>query len=154
MAAALASAGQARENRHVQQRWDDGPGLEVTDRGQLDQALGVLLSGPATAQPLVAYLAGGAGALGLGLDPAGGGLLLFAPAGSGRPALHGVGQPAGGDDDVVFSAGGRRYVFSGRCRIPAQTVWEAGREYLATGELPGCVVWEPEPSLPPRQAHA
>jgi hypothetical protein len=62
----------------MRRRWDD-VGVDITDRGQLDEALDALLSGPAAAQPLLAYLAGGAGALGLGLDPAGGGLLWFAP---------------------------------------------------------------------------
>ena len=81
-------------------RWDTGPGLDVTDGGQLDQALDALLAGPAADRPLIAYLTGDAGTLGLGLDPAGSGALLFAP---------------------------------------------VGRQYLATGELPGCIGWEPEP---------
>jgi hypothetical protein len=83
-------------------RWNGEPGLEVTDEAQLDQALDALLAGPAADRPLIAYLTGDAGALGLGLDPAGSGALLFAP---------------------------------------------AGRQYLATGELPGCIGWEPEPGL-------
>lgn len=129
-------------------RWNSQPGLDITDHAQLDQAIDALLSGPATAQPLVAHLAGDAGALGLGLDPAGSGLLLFAPADRSRPALHGVGQPPSEENDLVFSVAGRQYEFSARCRVPAQTVRVAARQYLATGELPGCVTWEPEPSLP------
>ena len=137
-------------------RWDSGPGLEITGSGHLDRALDALLSGPATAGPLIAHLVGESGALGLGLDPAGGGLLLFAPADRGRPALHGLGQPHGGDDDLVFSVGGRSHAFSGRCRVPAQTVRAAAGQYLATGELPRCVAWEPEPDggRPPRAAAA
>jgi Immunity protein Imm1 len=138
----------------MQLRWNSEPGLDITDRAQLDQALDALLAGPATAQPLVAHLVGESGALGLGLDPAGSGLLLFAPADRSRPALHGVGQPTDGDDPLVFSVGGRRYEFSGRCRIPAHTVRATAGQYLATGELPGCVAWEPEPTLPPHQAQA
>jgi len=131
-------------------RWDDGPGLDITDQAQLDETLRAL-SGGAAACPRVAYLVGEAGALGLGLDAAGDGMLLFAPAGSGRPALHSVGQPASGEGDLTFYVSGRHYVFSGRCRVPAQTVREAARQYLATGVLPGCVVWEPEPSPPSHQ---
>ena len=126
--------------------WNAEPGLDVTDAAQLDRALDALLAGPAADRPLVAYLAGDAGALGLGLDPAEGGLLLFAPAGRGRPALHGVSR--GTEDDVLFAVSGRPYRFSGRCRIPAPTVRAAARQYLATGELPDCVVWEPEPGAP------
>ena len=125
-------------------RWNSEPGLDITDRAQLDQALDALLSGPATSQPLVTYLVGDAGALGLGLDPAGSGLLLFAPADRSRPALHGVGQASAGDDDPVYTVRGRRYEFSARARVPAQTVRAAARQYLITGELPDCVVWEPE----------
>ncbi len=128
--------------------WDSGPGLDVTDRAQLDQALDALLTGPATEQPMIAYLAGDAGALGLGLDPAGSGLLLFAPADRGRPPLHGAGQSSDGDD-LVFSVSGRSRQFSARCRVPAPTVRAAARQYLATGDLPGCVTWEPEPASPP-----
>jgi len=54
------------------------------------------LAGPAGSEPMVAYLTGDAGALGLGLDPDGGGLLLFAASGPGRRTLHGVGDPRGG----------------------------------------------------------
>jgi hypothetical protein len=60
-------------------RWNAGPGLDVTDAAQLDRALDALLAGPAADRPLIAYLAGDAGALGLGLDPAEGGVLLYAP---------------------------------------------------------------------------
>jgi hypothetical protein len=129
-------------------RWNSGPGLDITDPAQLDQALDALLTGPATAQPLIAYLAGGAGALGLGLDPAGSGLLLFAPADHSRPALHGIGQPPRAGGDLDFSVSGRPYQFSGRCRLPAQTVRAAAKHYLATSELPGFVKWEPEPNQP------
>jgi hypothetical protein len=101
--------------------------LDVTDAAQLDQALDALLAGPAADRPLIAYLAGGAGALGLGLDPVDGGVLLFAPADRGRPALHGVGPAAGTEGDVVFAVSGRPYRFSGRCRVPAATVRAAAR---------------------------
>jgi hypothetical protein len=137
-------------------RWDSGPGLDVTDRAQLDRALDDLMTGPAAERPLIAYLAGDAGALGLGLDPAGSGLLLFAPADPGRPPLHSVGQqPDGGGQqpdsgaDVVFSAGGRSHHFAARCRVPALIVRAAARQYLATGDLPDCVTWEPEPAALP-----
>jgi immunity protein Imm1 of predicted polymorphic toxin system len=130
-------------------RWNAGPGADVTDAAQLERVLDALLSGPAAAGPLIAHLAGEAGALGLGLDPAGGGLLLFAPADRSRPALHSVGHASHGDDDLVFSVGGQRYEFSARCRVPAQTVRAAAGEYLATGELPLGVTWEPEPSAQP-----
>jgi len=130
-------------------RWDTGPGLDVTDGAQLDQALDALLAGPAAGRPLIAYLGGDTGALGLGLDPAEGGVLLFAPADRSRPALHGIGVGPGTEGDVVFAVSGRPYRFSGRCRIPAPTVRAAARQFLATGELPGCVVWEPEPGLLP-----
>jgi len=33
--------------------------------------------------------------------------------------------------------------------VPASTVRAAARQYLATGELPGCVAWEPEPGPAP-----
>jgi len=125
--------------------WNGEPGLDVTDGAQLDQALDALLAGPAAGRPLVAYLAGDAGALGLGLDPADSGVLLFAPADRSRPGLHGIGAEPGGEDDAVFAVNGRPYQFSGRCRIPATTVRAAARQYLATGELPDCVGWEPEP---------
>jgi len=46
---------------------------------------------------------------------------------------------------VVFAVSGRPYQFSGRCRVPAATVRAAARQYLATGELPDSVGWEPEP---------
>ncbi len=128
--------------------WDRGPGLDVTDHAQLDHALDTLLAGPAAERPLIAYLVGDAGALGLGLDTAGGGLLLFAPAGRGRPALHGTGQSPDGDD-LVFSVSGRPHHFSPHCRVPAPTVRDAARQYLATGDLPDCVTWEPEPASPP-----
>lgn len=137
----------------MQLRWTSEPGLDITDRAQLDQALDALLAGPATAQPLVAHLVGGAGALGLGLNPAGSGL-LFALADRSRPALHGVGHPPGEDEDLEYSVGGRLYEFSGGCRVPAHTVRAAARQYLATGKLPRCVIWEPEPSLPPLHAQA
>ena len=126
-------------------RWNGEPGLEVTDGAQLDQALDALLAGPAADRPLIAYLAGDAGALGLGLDPAGTGVLLFAPADRGRPALHGIGAAAGTEGDAVFAVSGRPYRFSGPCRIPAPAVQAAARQYLATGEPPDCVGWEPEP---------
>ncbi len=129
--------------------WDSGPGLDVTDRAQLDQALDALLTGPATERPLVAYLAGDAGALGLGLDPAGSGLLLFAPADRGRPVLHGAGQPPATGDDLVFAVSGRPYQFSAHCGVPAPTVRAAARQYLAIGDLPDCVAWEPEPASRP-----
>jgi immunity protein Imm1 of predicted polymorphic toxin system len=129
--------------------WDSGPGLEVTDRAQLDRALRELLAGPAAERPLIAYLTGAAGALGLGLDPAGSGLLLFAPADRGRPALHGAGQQPATGGDIVFSVSGRPHHFSARCRLPAPTVLAAARHYLATGDLPDCVTWEPEPAVPP-----
>ena len=129
-------------------RWNAEPGLEVTDAAQLDGALDALLAGPAADRPLIAYLAGDAGALGLGLDPAESVVLLFAPADRDRPALHGIGAAAGAEGDMVFAVSGRPYRFSGRCRIPAATVRAAARQYLATGELPGCVGWEPEPSAP------
>ena len=132
--------------------WDRGPGLDVADHAQLDRALDALLAGPAAAWPLVAYLAGGDGALGLGLDPAGGGLLLFAPADRSRPALHSAGPPPRPGGDVVFAVSGRPCRFSGHCRVPAPTVRAAAREYLATGELPECVAWEPEPGPPPDRA--
>lgn len=122
----------------MQLRWNSETGLDITNRAQLDQALDALLAGPATAQPLVAHLVGGAGALGLGLNPAGSGLLLFAPADRSRPALHGVGHPPGEDEDLEYSVGGRLYEFSGRCRVPAPTVRAAARQYLATGKLPRC----------------
>lgn len=125
--------------------WNGEPGADVTDTAQLDRALDALLAGPAADRPLIAYLAGDAGALGLGLDPAGSGVLLFAPADRSRPALHGIGAGSGAEDDLVFAVSGRRYQFSGRCRIPASTVRAAARHYLAAGELPGCVGWEPEP---------
>ena len=102
--------------------WDRGPGLDVADHAQLDRALDALLAGPAAARPLVAYLAGGDGALGLGLDPAGGGLLLFAPADRSRPALHSAGPPPRPGGDVVFAVSGRPCRFSGHCRVPAPTV--------------------------------
>jgi Immunity protein Imm1 len=126
-------------------RWNAEPGLEVTDAAQLDRALDALVAGPAAGRALIAYLAGDAGALGLGLDPAEGGVLLFAPADRGRPALHGVGAGPGTEGDVVFAVRGRPYRFSGRCRVPAAIVRAAARQYLATGELPDCVGWEPEP---------
>jgi len=132
-------------------RWNGEPGLDVTDGAQLDEALDALVAGPAAAQPLIAYLVGDAGGLGLGLAPADSGVLLFAPADRSRPALHGVGVAGtegvapGAEGDVVFAVGGRPYQFSGRCRIPAATVRAAARQYLATGELPDCVGWEPEP---------
>jgi Immunity protein Imm1 len=136
-------------------RWNAEPGLDVTDAAQLDRALDALLAGPAADRPLIAYLAGDAGALGLGLDPAAGGMLLFAPADRGQPALHGIGAGPGtegagpgAEDGVVFAVNGRPYRFSGRCRVPAATVRAAARQYLATGELPGCVGWEPEPGAP------
>ena len=129
-------------------RWNAEPGLDVTDAAQLDRALDALLAGPAADRPLIAYLAGDAGALGLGLDPAEGGVLLFAPADRGRPALHGIGAAAGTEGDVVFTVSGRPYRFSGRCRVPVATVRAAAMQYLATGELPGCVGWEPEPGAP------
>lgn len=125
--------------------WDSGPGLDISDSAQLDQALDALLAGPANVQPLIAYLVGNAGALGLGLDPAGSGLLLFAPADHSHPARHGTGQPPRTGDDLVFSVSGRPYRFSGRCRLPAQTVRTAAKHYLATSDLPGFVEWEPEP---------
>jgi Immunity protein Imm1 len=128
-------------------RWDAGPGLDVTDGTQLDRALDALLAGPAADRPLIAYLAGDTGALGLGLDPADGGVLLFAPADHSRPALHGTGAGPGTEDDVVFAVSGRPHQFSGRCRVPGSTVRAAARQYLATGELPDCVEWEPEPGL-------
>jgi len=128
-------------------RWNAEPGLNVTDETELDWALDALLAGPAADRPLIAYLAGDAGALGLGLDPEDGGVLLFAPADRSRPALHGLGAVAGTDGDVVFAVSGRPYRFSGRCRIPAPAVRAAARQFLATGELPDCVVWEPEPGL-------
>jgi hypothetical protein len=77
----------------MQLRWADGPGVEIAGQDQLNDALDVLLAGPAGSEPLVAYLTGGAGALGLGLDPDGGGLLLFAASGPGRRTLHCVGDP-------------------------------------------------------------
>jgi hypothetical protein len=130
--------------------WNAEPGLDVTDAAQLDRAIDALLAGPAADRPLIAYLAGDAGALGLGLDPAqGGGVLLFAPADRGMPALHGIGAGPGTEGDVVFAVGGRAYQFSGRCRVPAATVRTAARQYLATGELPDCVGWEPEPGPEP-----
>jgi len=129
----------------VRLHWNSEPGLDVTDAAHLDQALDALLAGPAADRPLIAYLTGDAGALGLGLGPADGGVLLFAPADRGRPALHGIGAGPGAQDDLVFAVSGRPYRFSGRCRIPASTVRAAARQYLATGELPGCVGWEPEP---------
>jgi Immunity protein Imm1 len=130
----------------MQLRWADGPGLEIADQDQLDDALDALLAGPAASKPLVAYLVGDAGALGLGLDPDGGGLLLFAASGPGRRTWHGVGDPRGDTEDLAYSVSGQRYIFSGHCRIAAHTVRTAARQYLATGELPGCVTWEPEPS--------
>jgi hypothetical protein len=129
--------------------WDSEQGREITDRAQLDRMLDVLLAGPAAAGPLIAHLVGEAGALGLGLDPAGGGLLLFAPADRDRPALHSVGHAPQEGNGLVFAVGGRRYEFSARCRVPAKTVRAAAGEYLATGELPLCVTWEPEPSAQP-----
>jgi len=132
--------------------WDSGPGLDVADHAQLDRALDALLAGPAAARPLVAYLAGGDGVLGLGLDPGGSGLLLFAPADRSRPALLSAGQPPGPGGDVVFAVSGRLCRFSRCCRVPAPTVRAAAREYLATGELPDCVAWEPEPGPPPDRA--
>jgi hypothetical protein len=129
----------------MQLRWADEPGLKITGQDQLDDALDALLAGPAGSEPLVAYLIGDAGALGLGLDPEGSGLLLFAASGPGRRTLHGVGDPRGDTGDLAYSAGGQRYAFSGRCRIAAHTVRAAARRYLATGELPSCVTWEPEP---------
>jgi hypothetical protein len=126
-------------------RWDTGPGLDVTDGTQLDQALDALLAGPAADRPLIAYLSGGTGALGLGLGPADSGMLLFAPADRSRPALHGIGAELGTEGDMVFAVIGRPYHFSGRCRAPGATVRAAARQYLATGELPDCVGWEPEP---------
>jgi hypothetical protein len=130
--------------------------VEVTDRAQLDDALDTLLPGPA-ARPLIAYLVGGAGALGLGLDPAGAGLLLFAPADRRRAALHSVGPAFGVHDhpvpeDPVFSVNGRPHRFSARCLVPAQSVRAAAAEYLATGTLPTCVMWEPEPAQPAHHA--
>ena len=129
----------------MQLSWADGQLLDIADQDQLTDALDTLLAGPARSEPLVAYLIGGTGALGLGLDPAGGGLLLFASAEPGQRALHGVSQPHGKAGNMVYSVSGRRYTFSGRCRITAGTVRAAARQYLATGELPGCVTWEPEP---------
>src|SRR5215472_4377189 len=87
---ALATVGQRRKNRPMRLRWNAEPGLDVTDAAQLDRALDALLAGPAADRPLIAYLAGDAGALGLGLDPAEGGVLLVRsrrprPA---RPARH------------------------------------------------------------------
>jgi|SRR6266516_6398262 len=129
----------------MQLRWADGPGLVITDQDQLDDALGMLLAGPASGGPLVAYLIGEAGALGLGLDPAGDGMLLFASAKPSRRALHSVGQPGGDAGDVAYSVIGQRRTFSARCRVTAGTVRAAARQYLAAGELPSCVTWEPEP---------
>ena len=126
-------------------RWDAGPGLDVTDGTQLDQALDALVAGPAADRPLIAYLSADTGVLGLGLGPADSGVLLFAPADRGRPALHGVGPGLGTEGDVVFAVSGRPYQFSGRCRVPGSTVRAAARQYLATGALPDCVSWEPEP---------
>jgi Immunity protein Imm1 len=134
-----------RQNWLMQLRWADGPGLEIAGQDQLDDALDALLATPAGSEPLVAYLIGGAGALGLGLDPEGGGLLLFAASGPGRGTLPGAGDPRGGTEDLAYSVSGQRYTFSGRCRIAAHTVRAAARQYLATGELPSCVAWEPEP---------
>jgi hypothetical protein len=133
----------------MRRRWDAGPGLDVTDGTELDQALDALLAGPAADRPLIAYLAGDAGALGLGLDPADSGVLLFAPADRGRPALHSIGAGLGSDGDVVFAVSGQPYQFSGRCRVPGSTVRAAARQYVATGELPDCVGWEPEPGPGP-----
>jgi hypothetical protein len=81
-------------------------------------------------------------------------LLLFVPADHSRPAMHSVGQPLAGEHDLVFAVGERPYQFSSHCRIPAQTVRAAARQYLATGELPTCVTWEPEPTPPFHQALA
>ena len=129
----------------MQLRWADGPDLEIADQDQLDDALDALLARPAGSEPMVAYLTGDAGALGLGLDPDGGGLLLFAASGPGRRTWHGVGDPRGDTGDLAYWVSGRRYIFSGRCRIAAHMVRTAARQFLATGELPGCVTWEPEP---------
>jgi hypothetical protein len=129
----------------MQLRWAAGPGLEIAGQDQHDDALDALLAGPAGSEPMVAYLTGDAGALGLGLDPDGGGLLLFAASGPGRRTWHGVGDPHGDTGDLAYSVSGRRHIFSGRCRIAAHTVRTAARQYLATGALPGCVTWEPEP---------
>ncbi len=129
----------------MQLRWAGAPGRDVADQDQLDEALDALLAGPASSEPLVAYLIGGAGALGLGMDPEGGGLLLFAANGPGRRTLHGVGHPSGDAGDLVYRVSGQRYTFSDRCRIATHTVRAAARQYLATGELPSCVTWEPEP---------
>jgi hypothetical protein len=134
-------------------RWDSGPGLDISGRAQLDQALDQLLAGPAASRPLIAFLVGDSGALGLGLDPAGGGLLLFSPTDRERPALHGVGESPCADD-TVFSVRGQPYRFSGRCRVAPPTVRAAAQQYLATSELPDCIEWEPEPGSPPHQARA
>src|SRR5262249_5949102 len=120
-------------------RWNAELGLDVTDAAQLDRALDALLAGPAADRPLIAYLAGDAGALGLGLDPAEAGVLLFAPADRKRPALHGIGAGPGTEGDVVFAVSGRPHRFSGRCQVPGSIVRAAARQYLATGELPDCV---------------
>jgi Immunity protein Imm1 len=129
----------------MQLRWADGPGVEIAGQDQLNDALDVLLGGPAGSERLVAYLTGGAGALGLGLDPDGGGLLLFAASGP-RPAdLALCRRPPPRTRDLAYSVSGQRYIFSGRCRIAADTVRTAARQYLATGELPSCVTWVPEP---------
>jgi len=129
--------------------WDRGPGLDVTDHAQLDHALDTLLAGPAAERPLIAHLVGDAGALGLGLDTAGSGLLLFAPADRSHPALHSIVQSPATGGDVVFSVSGQPHHFSVRCQVPAPTVRDAARQYLATGDLPDCVTWEPEPASPP-----
>ncbi len=134
-----------RQNQPMQLRWADGEFLDVTGQDQLNDALDTLLVGPASSEPLVAYLIGGAGALGLGLDPAGGGLLLFASGEPGQRAWHSLGQPPGKAGHMVYSVSGQRYTFSGRCQITADTVRAAARQYLATGELPSCVTWEAEP---------
>jgi hypothetical protein len=59
-------------------RWGTEPGVQIATGAALERALNTILAGPAAREPLVAHLVGETGALGLGLDPSGGGLLLFA----------------------------------------------------------------------------
>jgi hypothetical protein len=129
-------------------RWTDGPGVQVASSKELDGELDALMAGAAAHEPLIAHLIGESGALGLGLDPAGDGLLMFAPRDRRCPPLHGraVGRGILGDE-LTFAVRGRRYDFSAACRLPAATVRCAARHFLITGELPDWVAWEPEPPL-------
>ena len=135
--------GGVTDNRGMLLRWDDQE-VQVTDAGKLASRLEELEK--SASAPVLVSLVGSAGTLTMGLGHRRGGLLLFADGDQSQPPLHSLGDAGAGGGQVEFAHGEGTVGFFPRCLVAHDVMLQAARDFIDSGTLPTCVVWEAEPS--------